>query len=90
MRVAASGTIKVVSAHPWKTQWNEYQKWAEDHAEPDPRSPVEIMADVEFLYQNFPEDVRRIDPDPEKIGVQNLHRVFAKLQRIMDERGLKF
>ena len=35
------------------------------------------MADIEFLYRVCPERVRRADPDPEKLGIQNLHRVFA-------------
>lgn len=52
-------------------QWNRYREWAETHVEPDPRSPAQIMADVDWLYRAYPEDVRRTDPDPEKTGVQS-------------------
>jgi hypothetical protein len=39
------------------------------------------MADIEFLYRVCPEQVRRTDPDPEKLGIQNLHRVLALCDR---------
>ena len=65
----------------WTDRWAEYQEWADAHAEPDRRSPRQIMADIEFLYRVCPESVRRTDPDPEKLGVQNLYRVFALCDR---------
>jgi len=61
----------------WCDRWAEFQRWADGQTEPHRRSPGAIMADIEFLYRVCPERVRRADPDPEKLGIQNLHRVFA-------------
>jgi hypothetical protein len=61
----------------WRARWEAYRQWAEDNAAPDPRSPREIMDDIEFLYRCAPEEVRKTDPDPEKTGVRNLYRAFA-------------
>ena len=68
-------------------QWAEYRRWAEAHAEPDPRSPVEIMADVEFLYRSYPLEVRSTDPDPEKLGIQDMRRVLALYERKLQSRS---
>jgi hypothetical protein len=67
--------LSVMNDH--NQQWNRYREWAEAHVEPDPRSPAEIMADVDWLYRSYPEDVRRTDPDPDKTGVQELYRILA-------------
>jgi len=61
----------------YSQQWNGYREWAETHVEPDPRSPAQIMADVDWLYRAYPEDVRTTDPDPDKTGVQELYRILA-------------
>jgi len=71
----------------WSERWAQYRSWAEAHAEPDPRSPVEIMADIELLYRSFPEEVRSTDPDPEKTGIQNLRRVLALYERKLQSRS---
>jgi hypothetical protein len=70
----------------WSQRWNEYRRWAEAHATPDPRSPEQIMSDVEFLYRNYPEEVRTTDPDPGKTGIQNLHRILALYERKRQSR----
>jgi len=70
----------------WRERWNRYQEWAETHAEPDRRSFSEILKDVDWLYSNFPEDVRRTDPDPEKLGIQNLYRIFALCEQKRQSR----
>jgi hypothetical protein len=67
-------------------QWNRYREWAETHVEPDPRSPAQIMADVDWLYRGYPEDVRRTDPDPDKTGVQELYRIFALLDALYERQ----
>ena len=63
----------------WSRRWREYSAWAEANAAPDPRTPQVIMSDLEFLYRSVPEEVRLRDPDPEKLGIQNLHRILALL-----------
>ena len=70
----------------WTEKWAEYKKWADVQAEPDRRSPQQIMADLEFLYSLYPESVRQTDPDPEKLGVQHLYRVFAICDRELRSR----
>lgn len=54
---------------------------------PTPRSPVEIMADVEFLYRSYPLEVRSTDPDPEKLGIQDMRRVLALYERKLQSRS---
>ncbi len=44
------------------------------------------MSDVEFLYRNYPEEVRTTDPDPGKTGIQNLHRILALYERKRQSR----
>jgi hypothetical protein len=56
----------------WSRRWREYNVWEEANAAPDPRTPQEIMSDVELLYRNMPEEVRLNDPDPEKLGLQHV------------------
>ena len=67
-------------------QWKRYREWAETHIEPDPRSPVQIMAGVDSLYRAYPEDVRRTDPDPDKTGVQELYRILALLDALYERQ----
>ena len=71
----------------WCERWAEYQRWAEGHTEPDRRSPGAIMADIEFLYRLCPERVRRTDPDPGKLGIQDLYRVLALCDRELRSRS---
>ena len=71
----------------WSAQWAEYRRWAEAHAEPDPRPPEMIMADIEFLYRSYPQEERSTDPDPEKIGIQDLRRVLALYERKLQSRS---
>ena len=45
------------------------------------------MADVEFLYRSYPLEVRSTDPDPEKLGIQDMHRVLALYERKLQSRS---
>ena len=63
----------------WSRRWREYREWADANGAPDRRPPQAIMRDLETLYGGFSEDVRRTDPDPEKLGIQDLHRIFRLL-----------
>ena len=75
------------NAKQWSSQWSEYQRWAEGHSEPDPRYPAEIMKDIDFLYRSYPPEVRSTDPDPEKLGIQDLRRVLALYERKLQSRS---
>lgn len=57
-------------------QWAYYQDWAQRQPPLDPRSFEEILRDLDVLYFQFSEEVRRLDPDPEKLGIQAMRRVF--------------
>ena len=81
------GESQDLTMHEWTEKWRAYQEWAESHAEPDRRSPERIMADLEFLYASFPEHVRRHDPDPQKLGIQEMRRALGLLDRLLSERG---
>jgi len=70
----------------WHKQWSDYQEWAETHSAPDPRSPIAIARDVDWLYANFPEEVRTTDPDPEKLGIQEMYRIFGLYERKRQSR----
>ena len=70
----------------WHKRWADYQQWAEIHSGPDPRSPVDIMRDVDWLYANFPEHIRTTDPDPEKLGIQEMYRIFHLYERKRQSR----
>jgi hypothetical protein len=70
----------------WSDQWAEYRRWAETQSAADLRSPAAIMADVEVLYSSYPESVRRTDPDPGKLGIQQLRRAFALYQALYERK----
>ena len=71
----------------WSARWAEYRRWAEAHAEPDPRPSEAIMADIEFLYRSYPQEVRSTDLDPDKLGIQDLRRVLALYERKLQSRS---
>ena len=37
-----------------------------------------VLENLSFLLSLLPEEVRNADPDPEKLGVQELHRLLAR------------
>lgn len=78
--------MKLSAMKNYSQQWNRYREWAETHIEADSRSPVEIMADVDWLYRAYPEDVRRTDPDPDKTGVQELYRILALVDALYERQ----
>ena len=45
------------------------------------------MADVEFLYRSYPLEVRSTDPDPKKLGIQDMRRVLALYERKLQSRS---
>ena len=74
--------------HEWTKRWAAYQEWAEAHVELDRRTPDRIAADVEFLYANLPEHIRRHDPDPHKAGIQEMRRILGLVDARLRNRIL--
>jgi len=62
-------------------QWDHYREWAENQPQQQGRPFEEILRDLDFLYGQFSEAVRGFDPDPEKLGIQAMHRVFELYDR---------
>lgn len=58
-------------------QFEEFNRW--EQCNPAPERPfTAILADLSFLLMLLPAEVRETDPDPEKLGVQELHRLLAR------------
>jgi hypothetical protein len=58
-------------------QLEEFNRWEESNSAPE-RPFSAVLADLSFLLSLLPEEVRNADPDPEKLGVQELHRLLAR------------
>ena len=55
---------------------SEFNRW-EAAQPPIERSPAAILADLGFLLRSVsPEDLLR-DPDPQKLGIQAMHKAMA-------------
>jgi len=58
-------------------QLEEFNRW--EHSNPMPERPFSaVLEDLSFLLSLLPEEVRYADPDPEKLGAQELHRLLAR------------
>ncbi len=60
-----------------KAQWRAYNEWQKSHDGYDPRPLSEIFRDIDFIYSQYSEEVRRTDPDPEKRGIQEMRRILG-------------
>jgi len=71
----------VTLAEQWKQREAEFRlfRYWETVNPPGDRPLAEIMADVSAMWNRLPEDVRTIDPDPEKLGVQRMHLALRVL-----------
>ncbi len=70
----------------WSRRWDDYTRWADAHAAPDPRSAAQIVRDIDLLYRGYPEEVRRTDPDPDKTGIQEMYRILGLYERKRQSR----
>ncbi len=58
-------------------QFEEFNRWERDN--PRPIRPFEaVLADLSFLLSLIPPE-RRVDPDPEKRGVQEFRRAMTRI-----------
>lgn len=67
--------------HESLQQWNYYREWAETQPEQQGRPFEDILRDLDFLYRQFSEEVRRVDPDPGKSGIQEMRWAFEVYDR---------
>lgn len=62
-------------------QWEHYREWADAQDDRDGRPFDVILRDLDFLYRQFSPETRATDPDPEKLGIQRMRRVFELYDR---------
>lgn len=58
-------------------QWAEFHRWEAVNLAPE-RPLDAVLADIDWLSRCLPEEVRRADPDPEKLGIQKLRGMMAR------------
>ena len=63
-----------------RRQWEEFNRWERAHPPPR-RDPAAVLADLGTIWSWLPEEVRRHDPDPEKLGIQRMRRALAILDK---------
>jgi hypothetical protein len=57
--------------------FRRYASWASSRSVED--EPSQAIAGIGFVWSLLPEDARRADPDPEKLGVRRMHQALAKV-----------
>ena len=63
-----------------RKQFEAFNRWEAENIAPR-RDLAAVLADLSAIWRRLPQDVRSTDPDPEKLGVQRMHRVLALLAR---------
>jgi len=61
-----------------RRQWAEFNRWEAEQPRVD-RNPAALVADVGALYSWLAVEVRSCDPDPEKLGIQQMHSTLSRL-----------
>jgi len=59
-------------------QWAEFNRWEAEHP-PAARDPAGILADLGVVWSWLPPEVRSLDPDPEKRGIQAMRAALRRL-----------
>jgi hypothetical protein len=57
-----------------RRRWEEFSRWEAAHPPPQ-ADPETVLANLGIIWSWLPEKVRLHDPDPEKLGIQQMHRV---------------
>lgn len=65
-----------------RRRWEEFHCWERDNPPPR-RPPADLLADVGTLWNWLPDEIRRSDPDPEKLHIRNMR---ANLTKLSDSR----
>ena len=66
--------------------WPARHEGAAMHAGPDPSCPVATAREGDWRYANFAQHVRTTDPDPEKLGIREMYRIFDLYERKRQSR----
>lgn len=61
-----------------RRQWTEFNRWEEENLAPE-RPAAEVLADLSAIWSWLPEEVRREDSDPEKLGIRKMRSALARL-----------
>ena len=64
----------------YRERFRRFNEWEAEHPIPE-RPASRVLADIDFLVSLLPEEERRRDPDPEKLGIQRLRARLALLRR---------
>ena len=59
-------------------QLDAFNRWEEENPL-EPRPLADVIADLGLIWSMLPEEVRMADPDPEKRGIQEMRKIFARL-----------
>ena len=60
-------------------QWDEFHRWESEQPSIE-REPARIIADLGAIWSWLPTDVRLLDPDPEKVGIQKMRAALALIR----------
>lgn len=59
-------------------QFEEFNRWEQQN--PRPIRPFQsVLADLSFLLSLVSREQRAIDPDPQKLGIQELRKALARI-----------
>ena len=62
----------------YRRRFEESNSW-EARQPPTERSPAAILADLGFLWSLVSPEERLRDPDPEKLGIQRMRAMLARV-----------
>jgi hypothetical protein len=62
----------------YRRRFEEFNRW-EARQPPIERSPAAILADLGFLWSLVSPEERLRDPDPEKLGIQRMRAMLARV-----------
>jgi hypothetical protein len=65
-------------------QFEEFNRWEAEHPRSE-RSFEATLADLSCLLSLIPPE-RRVDPDPEKLGLQEFQRAMARIGEYLAKR----
>jgi hypothetical protein len=61
-----------------RRQWASFNAWEDSTVFPA-RGAAACVADVGTLYEWLSPETRRFDPDPQKLGIQQMRKALARL-----------
>jgi hypothetical protein len=65
----------------YRRRMDEFNRW-ERHQPSIGRSPAAILADLGFLLSHVSPERRLSDPDPQKLGIQRMRAILARVSSL--------